>query len=220
MCPLAVFCFAIAAGGGCNYPVAVQPWPASDVPRPLAPSPSSVGLLVDAARVPDEIAVHDSLDNPLCAFTRYPLAARASVTAAVVDTLNVAVRDVRLLDTAMHRWNVQSEGLDAALVVRVEAFAVNLYPTRKLVGAEFRAEAELTLSVVAITGDGREILETVSATATQTAVDRWGLGGCSRGVPPATRAARLAIRNTMAELMAWTTETLTPARSLQEGAAP
>jgi len=73
---LAVLCFALAAGSGCSYPVAVQPLPASDVPLPLAPSPDSVGLLVNTARVPDAVAVTDSYDSPACGLIRYPLAAR------------------------------------------------------------------------------------------------------------------------------------------------
>ncbi len=213
---LAAVCL-LTAVGGCSYPVAVQPLPGSDVPLPLAPSPESVGLLVDVARVPEEIAVQDSVDNPFCAFTRYPLAARASVAESVLATIDAAVRDVRVLDAPTHRWNLQNEGLDAALVVRVEAFTILLTPMRKVMGAEFEAEADLTLSVTVVTRESRGIHRMLEASATEMAVDSWGLGGCSRGVPPAARAAERAIRNAMAELTEWTAETLRSARGLQKG---
>ena len=213
---LAAACL-LAAVGGCSYPVAVQPLPGRDVPLPLAPSNESVGLLVDATRVPDEIVVQDSLHHPFCAFTRYPLAARASVVESVFATINAAVRDVRVLDAPMHRWNLQNADLDATLLVRVEAFTIQLTPMKKVMGAEFEAEADLTLSVTAVTRDRHGIHRMLEASATEKAVDSWGLGGCSRGVPPAARAAERAIRHAMAELTEWTAETLWSVRDLRKG---
>lgn len=216
---LAAVCFVTAAGVGCSLPVAVQPLPASDVPVPLRPSPASVGLHLDVARVPDELAVHDSFDSPLCAFTRYPLAVRESVTRSVVDTISATAREVRLLDTPMRHWNLRNEDLDAALVVRVEAFTVALSPMRKMVGAEFEAKAVFNLSVAAVTETGHQTRQTLAAAAMDKAVDRWGFGGCGRGVAPASRAAERAIRDAITELAAWTAETLRSVQGPQEGSA-
>ena len=201
----AVLCVAAVLGVACSFPVLVQPVPARDVPLPAAPLAASLGLFVDAARVPDEVVVHDSYDSPMCGFIRYPLTARDAVTKSVVETIGLAVRDVRLLDTPIHPWNLRQKGLDAALIVRVEAFAVHLSPMTNVVGAEFEVDAELTLSAVAITGNGREIRKSLGATAAQKAVDRWGFGGCGSGALPATQAAARAIRDAMAQLAEWLT---------------
>lgn len=195
--------FVVAASVGCTYPVIVQSLQAPEIPLPSARVPASLGLFVDAARVPDQAAVHDSHASPMCGFIRYPLTAREAFTTSVVETIRASARKVQLLDSAPHSWNFGDPGLDAALLVEVEEFVVNLFPRRNVVGAEFEGEAELTLLLVAFTQNGREVRKTLGAAATQKAVDRWGVGGCAGGVPPAARAAERAIRRAMTQLAEW-----------------
>ena len=217
---LAVLCFALAAGSGCSYPVGVQPLPASDMPLSRAPSTASVGLLVDAARVPDAVAVEDSFDSPTCGLMRYPLAAKAAFAQSVIETVRSTATDVRLLDRPAHPWSLRDDGLDAALTVQVDTFEVNLRPARTLTAVSYTAESRIGLTVVAITPERGEIRESVLGVATQTAVDRWGLTACGRGALPATRATERAIRSAMSELSEWATETLRWVAGHEEGAMP
>ena len=214
---LAFLCFALLAGAGCSYPVAVQPLPASDIPLPLAPSPDSVGLLVKSARVPDAVAVQDSYDSPACGFMRYPLAAREAFAQSVIETVRSTAPDVHLLDRPAHPWSLRNDGLDAALTVQVDAFEVNLRPTRTLTGASYTAEARIALTAVAMTPERGEIRRSMLGEATSTAADRWGLTGCGRGALPATQAAERAIRNAMTELAEWAAETLHAVPGREEG---
>lgn len=125
------------------------------------------------------------------------------VVKSVVETIRASAREVQLLDSAAHSWNLGDTGLDAALLVGVHEFVVNRSPRRNVVGAEFEGEAELALSVVAVTGNGREVRKTMGATAAEKAVDRWGFGGCAQGVLPAARAAERAIRHAMTQHAEW-----------------
>ena len=216
----AVLCFALAAGAGCSYPVAVQPLQASDIPLRLDPSPAAIGLLVNATRVPDAVVVEDSYDSPTCGFMRYPLAARGAFAQSVIEAVRSAAPSVRLLDRPAHRWSLRDDGLDAALTVQVETLEVSLHPARTLTGVTYTAESRIVLTVVAVTPKHGETRKSMRGVATWTAADRWGLTGCGRGALPAARAAERAIRNAMTELTEWTTETLQPAQGLRKGSTP
>lgn len=195
--------FVAAAGLGCSHSVVVNSVPPPETLLPAGVLSSSLGLFVDAARVPEEVVLQDSFDSPICGFMRYPLTAREAVTQSVVEAIRAVADDVRLVDAPIHRWRLKENGLDAAVLVRVEAFAISLSPLRTMVGMDFEAQAEITLSLVATTEDGSEIRKTLTGAATWKAEDRWGFRGCGLGALPATQAAERAIRHATTQLAEW-----------------
>ena len=189
--------FVAAAGLGCSHSVVVNSVPPPETPLPAGVLSSSLGLFVDAVRVPEEVVLQDSFDSPICGFMRYPLTAREAVTQSVVEAIRAVADDIRLVDAPIHRWRLKENGLDAAVLVRVEAFAISLSPLRTMVGMDFEAQAEITLSLVATTEDGSEIPEDADGGGHLEGGGPVGiprLRGSARSRRPRRRSARSGMR--------------------------